>query len=551
MYHELVYHLDLCILSYQLYTQSLVWPLDPYYEHSARVKSQRRESFIRDVRARVANHNSYRGPGEATGWQGNDEHDPIVYCYEYIHPWRPAIANPEAGEWLLYNTPTEITRRIGQVRLARYSSDPSRRNPTVELRDLAARPNDLQGPAPDLLYCFEGGTGGLDDTAASYSVMGLVLSRELANGKHDVHIVFRGSRSGSAGRALIQGLYERGNPDWISDMDFNEIVPHPAFSAHGSVCRGFRNSVLSCMPTILACLEDIHTRRGRAPKHVTVTGHSLGGGLAAQFAAAMVMGATYGPNGSKLPQNLQRWPWYRLNAITFSAPVVGGRSFHREYNSKVHCRRVVLSKDPITQSLRGHHVGAPVYITGVNQLSVFKYHEPMYVRQRLLRKLTIWGDDLSQVPAQDFNADDFPWKVKKRFNDIATNSVVAARGVHRLLSAQFPVDIDAYMEIYARVAGLKQSYPLLSAPKKSDRTRRTNTVDTERGNLGNLAAFPRSNQAGFLQAVDTSVKAITDLFKNAPQHIVRGYALAAIVLNDNFDYHDLGQLRSLRDAFAS
>ena len=31
-YHSLVYHLDLSILAYQLYSQSLVWPFDPYYE---------------------------------------------------------------------------------------------------------------------------------------------------------------------------------------------------------------------------------------------------------------------------------------------------------------------------------------------------------------------------------------------------------------------------------------------------------------------------------------------------------------------------------------
>ena len=31
-YHPLVYHLDLSILAYQLYGQTLVWPFDPYYE---------------------------------------------------------------------------------------------------------------------------------------------------------------------------------------------------------------------------------------------------------------------------------------------------------------------------------------------------------------------------------------------------------------------------------------------------------------------------------------------------------------------------------------
>ena len=32
MYNELVYLLDLCTLSYQLHSQTLIWPMDPYYE---------------------------------------------------------------------------------------------------------------------------------------------------------------------------------------------------------------------------------------------------------------------------------------------------------------------------------------------------------------------------------------------------------------------------------------------------------------------------------------------------------------------------------------
>ena len=34
-YDELVFHLDLCILTYGLYSQSLIWPWDPYYERMA------------------------------------------------------------------------------------------------------------------------------------------------------------------------------------------------------------------------------------------------------------------------------------------------------------------------------------------------------------------------------------------------------------------------------------------------------------------------------------------------------------------------------------
>jgi len=49
-YHPLVYHLDLSILSYQLYAQTLVWPFDPYYEESNNLRWDRAR-FIEKVRA--------------------------------------------------------------------------------------------------------------------------------------------------------------------------------------------------------------------------------------------------------------------------------------------------------------------------------------------------------------------------------------------------------------------------------------------------------------------------------------------------------------------
>ena len=32
MYHQLVHLLDLCTYCYQLHSQTLIWPMDPYYE---------------------------------------------------------------------------------------------------------------------------------------------------------------------------------------------------------------------------------------------------------------------------------------------------------------------------------------------------------------------------------------------------------------------------------------------------------------------------------------------------------------------------------------
>ncbi len=40
-YHPLVHHLDLSILAYELYGQTLVWPFDPYYVESGDWKGGR------------------------------------------------------------------------------------------------------------------------------------------------------------------------------------------------------------------------------------------------------------------------------------------------------------------------------------------------------------------------------------------------------------------------------------------------------------------------------------------------------------------------------
>ncbi len=50
-YHPLVYHLDLSILAYQLYGQSLVWPFDPYYEE---FNDRSRKKMIQRVRSWAA-----------------------------------------------------------------------------------------------------------------------------------------------------------------------------------------------------------------------------------------------------------------------------------------------------------------------------------------------------------------------------------------------------------------------------------------------------------------------------------------------------------------
>ena len=68
MYHQYVHLLDLCTLSYQLHSQTLIWPMDPYYEQWS-LDSDLRNRFMAKVRqlAATAKYRGYRGPGSLMG----------------------------------------------------------------------------------------------------------------------------------------------------------------------------------------------------------------------------------------------------------------------------------------------------------------------------------------------------------------------------------------------------------------------------------------------------------------------------------------------------
>ena len=161
-YHPLVYHLDLSILTYQLYSQSLVWPFDPYYEDL-----DERDAFMDDVRAWAAatgedqvrsdaGLDAYRGPGALSGFADNPSHDPIIYQYSRLHPWSTSITNP-AGRWVEYKTPTQITDQIRDVHVCARTIGAD--EGTVTLSPVPARRDDAAPGARDVLMAFEGGTG--------------------------------------------------------------------------------------------------------------------------------------------------------------------------------------------------------------------------------------------------------------------------------------------------------------------------------------------------------------------------------------------------------
>lgn len=444
-YHPLVYHLDLCVLSYQLYGQSLVWPFDPYYEdlnnwdwdrtkHIQRIRSWAVAKGREQVR-RGTGLESYRGPGVLGGFPDNANHDPILFRYDRLYPWSDAVTNP-ANRWTEYLTPKKITRQVRDVYVC-YRVTGGKRG-DVAIERLPVRSRKPERGARDILLSFEGGTGdkGEPGQPASQSLMGFVLVRHHGSGgDYDLHIAFRGSRSGSAGRAVIQGNWTedaKGNPDWITDLGYTYLAAEEGgahVATRGKVSRGFAKSMEDNLPQAIRSLREVaELKSGRRPSRIYVTGHSLGGALAQHFVSAVLMGDRYGPNGSgsSMPANLRSWPWEEIKLVTFGAPRAGdaewARTLTADYlDTEVFSTaidpydrtalpvahpsivprlideerpagfRVLLTQDPISTSkvIGGKHVGRSVYIDKPNVAKMFmawsfKAHEPSKTRDHML-----------------------------------------------------------------------------------------------------------------------------------------------------------------------
>ncbi len=467
MYDLPVYLLDLCIFSYHLHSQTLIWPMDPYYEQMSEMgklptnRTGRRHHLMAAIQNRQwlpsngqATASSYHGPGACMRWEDNETLHPVVARYDRLYPWRPSFTRPNRGgePWLIYNTPVEITDRITSVYMVRYdNTGPKEPWPYIPLgggvRPLvvvdpihAARPalaalrqpTYQAPPASDLLYCFEGGTGGSDTKKAPvWSMMGYVLAKvEMIHNQpvYDVFIVFRGSRSGKLrpGESLFKN---EGNADWVTDlMNVQRVKKDPVISRFGSVCIGFRSSLKTMLPTIVASLQAIQRALNAPPRYIYVTGHSLGGALAGQFASAMLLGTEYGPKETgelRMPGELHHWPWETMRLVTFGAPIVGGETFHKFFDHVLPSHRIWLEGDPITQKAWHFPVGIPYQIpkTAKSEGGAIS-HEPYKIRKRLVIDRKNNGYSVSSVPAQrnpldaSVPAADEPWVFKKTFAEV-------------------------------------------------------------------------------------------------------------------------------------
>lgn len=343
------------------------------------------------------------------------------------------------NRWTEYLTPSEITGQIKDVFVSyRTAGSPEG---TLSLDRIEPGRDDSAADASDVLCAFEGGTGdkGELNQPASQSLMGFVLLRTKPGGRYDVHIAFRGSRSGSGARAAWQAYSDhraRGNPDWITDMGYNRVAAGKGadhITTTSAVSRGFAQSMKSIFPQVFQCLNKVaDLEQGVIPDNIYATGHSLGAALAQHFVSAMLLGDLYGPGGTgdAMPAPLTGWPWQQIKLITYSAPLAGDKRWAKlltktgldsEFFSTVFTPydkkalfagdpcivprlldssrpvgyRVLISRDPITSEKvggGGKHVGKTVYVSEPFLRDSFlppdiEAHEPMNIRQYMVDSL--------------------------------------------------------------------------------------------------------------------------------------------------------------------
>jgi hypothetical protein len=341
---------DLCILAYQLYHQSVIWPLDPWYEVLARGATDRRTRFMTMAHEYAGDlpaggNDLYAGPacvGERGG--SNTTLDPIITNFAQLRPRDPAWTG-DGAVFIGLKAPSYIVDSIRRVSVCTYqgawaSNWPHGDTTLTEVFDY--------GDGPDELIAFEGGTGSFKGSQAAWSPMGYVLKRTREDGTYDAHIVFRGSRSGNAVRALLagrDGLFNgpSGNADWVTDMA-STLKRDPYVG--GEVAVGFAEALKRCMGTLRLALHTLHTRYG-APQTIQVAGHSLGAALASLCVGSLASGVP----GVQLRTLLPGWPLDAVQGYFLALPPVGSAAYCASYNTKMNGRTWApyVAGDPVVE----------------------------------------------------------------------------------------------------------------------------------------------------------------------------------------------------------
>lgn len=248
--------LEHCRFIYKIYSQTLMYPMDPFYESHTEEGDSARERLFTMI------HQESHSSDESAKF------DPIQYRLD---------ATPNPHKSIVYRLDEKQQHVLWQPR----ALDLSIAYAKGFKRDGKAVDNgaQLQNAPNRTLRCtfFQGRTGMTVNhpNAGWPSWFGSVIYNP-ANRR--VIITFRGSRSGAGKRAAVSAQFSsKGNPDWVTDM--NHLKSHHVHEYHNAkFAAGFFFAYESCKKSLKAAFKD--AVNGAVPSEIVVTGHSLGGALA-------------------------------------------------------------------------------------------------------------------------------------------------------------------------------------------------------------------------------------------------------------------------------
>lgn len=472
-----ILNLDLCTLAYQFYHQSLCLPLDPWYDMFSRVGSDRRNNicrFTHDYAQTLGSeHGYYSGPNAARGWSdSNFNLDPILTNYKQIDAQLPAFTR-DGERFLAVVAPEYITKNIKTIEAIRYRSKPaSYPSNDVELFPIRNYPG-----GDDHLVAFEGGTGIAGNTQPSWSLMGFVLMKKTPTG-FDAYITFRGSRSGASLSKTLWRAQEaigehKGNADWITDLRGMKQVDQPLISKVGKVTQGFAEVLPTMLGPITACCKTL-AQKYPAPQHIYVTGHSLGAGLASQFASAVAQGGY----GDELREAVKDWPWDKMTLMAYAQPIPGDPAWAASFDKILPTsQHYWVDGDIVVEATsnkivgvfidKGEHCGVQTKLNKVAGCND-NVHEVFVIRDALVRDLAPTDAAQSQSLGRE-NTWAYYSSVEKMLASQAESfvypgapaaSIVTEENLRKVLqNYNFGAEFERWLEqVYARMIVDKSSY---------------------------------------------------------------------------------------------